>query len=391
MAFVRLTLLLAIGLSASLACARTWRVERDGSGDYTVIQAAVDVAASGDTIRIGPGRYNEGRMVTCPGWTEFIRVLVTQAELTLVGSGPETIIGQEGAWDLSQGNHKGIAAWLDWEVQSVTIDGLCIENARDGIYTSRATTTVRNCTFRSNYYSLTALESDRVLVEDCQFIDQPRNGTHVFVWNSGDCNIRDSMFILPEDSEWSTSHVSITGTDHCSIDRCEFFEGSSGVEVSYGGTSYLRHCEFQGQSNLAIWVGPGQALEVTDCAFRRVRTMTNFGESYSVLLARRCVFDEVVDCTLRIQRPGLIDIQDCDLDRGLLGVVWMDDSCESSPAVVDMRNNYWGTDSIDSIQAWIRDSRDSDQACGTVLYQPFEGGSTPTENVSWGHVKSLFR
>ncbi len=32
--------------------ARAWRVERDGSGDFAVIQDAVDAASAGDTIEM---------------------------------------------------------------------------------------------------------------------------------------------------------------------------------------------------------------------------------------------------------------------------------------------------------------------------------------------------
>ena len=60
-----------LGLALPVA-ARTWRVEKDGSGDFTVIQDAVDAAAAGDTIRIGPGRsrVRDGHgmsMRMCPG------------------------------------------------------------------------------------------------------------------------------------------------------------------------------------------------------------------------------------------------------------------------------------------------------------------------------------
>ncbi|MBE0568033.1 MAG: hypothetical protein IH621_18915 [Krumholzibacteria bacterium] len=47
--------------------ARTWRVEKDGSGDYTVIQDALDAAASGDTIQIGPGRFEDFRIYPTNG------------------------------------------------------------------------------------------------------------------------------------------------------------------------------------------------------------------------------------------------------------------------------------------------------------------------------------
>jgi len=46
----------ALVVLVSSAPAATWTVERDGTGDFTVIQEAGDVAADGDTIRIGRGR-----------------------------------------------------------------------------------------------------------------------------------------------------------------------------------------------------------------------------------------------------------------------------------------------------------------------------------------------
>ena len=111
----------ALMVLASLAPAATWTVERDGTGDFTVIQEAVDVAADGDTIRIGPGRYDEKTLFVTPGWSEFVRVIVRQEELTIIGSGPETIIGQEEPWELDQGWHRG--SWLAISRGSMTIDG----------------------------------------------------------------------------------------------------------------------------------------------------------------------------------------------------------------------------------------------------------------------------
>ena len=47
--------------------ATTWHVEKDGSGDYAVIQDAIDAAAAGDTIRIGPGRFEDYSVYSYPG------------------------------------------------------------------------------------------------------------------------------------------------------------------------------------------------------------------------------------------------------------------------------------------------------------------------------------
>jgi len=34
-------------------------VEKDGTGDFTIIQDAIDAAGDGDTIQIGAGRFND--------------------------------------------------------------------------------------------------------------------------------------------------------------------------------------------------------------------------------------------------------------------------------------------------------------------------------------------
>lgn len=49
------TSILTLGLLA-LACsahATTWRVEKDGTGDFTIIQDALDAAADADTVLVG--------------------------------------------------------------------------------------------------------------------------------------------------------------------------------------------------------------------------------------------------------------------------------------------------------------------------------------------------
>ena len=98
MSRIAILCIMLISLS-SLASARTWHVEKDGTGDYTMIQDAVDHAASGDTILIGPGRFEEKRPYTSyppttDKWTFDVYVAVTVSELTIIGSGADqTIIG----------------------------------------------------------------------------------------------------------------------------------------------------------------------------------------------------------------------------------------------------------------------------------------------------------
>ena len=92
-----LPVLLAV-LMASFADAATWHVEKDGSGDFIVIQDAIDTAAPGDTIQIGPGIYGEPHIVESGGQDHCVTMYVQTDSLTIIGSGPETVIGPEVIW-----------------------------------------------------------------------------------------------------------------------------------------------------------------------------------------------------------------------------------------------------------------------------------------------------
>jgi parallel beta-helix repeat protein len=78
----------ALLLLPQLALGGTWVIQNDGSGDAPSIQAGIDSAAAGDTVRVLPGRYVEN--------LDF-----KGKAIAVLGSGPEqTIIdgsGQPGA------------------------------------------------------------------------------------------------------------------------------------------------------------------------------------------------------------------------------------------------------------------------------------------------------
>jgi len=78
---------LCLCLAASAQSA-TWHVEKDGSGDFEVIQDAVDAAAPGDVIMVGPGRYEEFQVWNNGNQDWHIYVLVETDDLT--SSHPET-------------------------------------------------------------------------------------------------------------------------------------------------------------------------------------------------------------------------------------------------------------------------------------------------------------
>ena len=74
------------------AWARTWRVEKDGSADFTVIQDAVDAAAPGDTVLVGPGRYDDFQPVEVVGGIVESVAYMTKNDITLRGTDRDAVI-----------------------------------------------------------------------------------------------------------------------------------------------------------------------------------------------------------------------------------------------------------------------------------------------------------
>ena len=104
-------LVLLVLFCAANAPAAVWRVEKNGSGDFTIIQHAVDASASGDTILIGPGRYDDRFLWGNPPWQQHTRVLVTRSDLTLIGAGADrTIIGDAAPMGIGYDQDSGLAA-----------------------------------------------------------------------------------------------------------------------------------------------------------------------------------------------------------------------------------------------------------------------------------------
>lgn len=377
---------------AQPAEARTWLVARDGSGDFSIIQDAVDAAASGDTIRIGPGRFDEGRIVQVPGWTDLVRVLVNVEELTLIGAGGDrTIIGQEREWDLSQGGQRGIQTAVRWATRRVVVDGIRFENMTYAINDDDiAELYIRNCSFSGNFYSV--LDSDGILeIEDSRFENVKRNGLHLSTWSQSRLFVARCSFDHVPDGLWGPESVAIVGVANAEFANCNFRGGASGFTGVSGTQSIFRHCLFDGQTTFGVVSALGSSLLVEDCAL--VNQGLAFQLSGNWDLLRTTVADVRVG-TLKINGPGNGAASDCVFAKGERGVV-MDpalwDKRLGSEIHYDMRNNWWGTDNPDSIRSWIFDHND-DPDCGYVIdWQPYTGQPVSVEQKSFGDLKSLFR
>ncbi len=121
-----LSLLLVVSFT-SVSEARTWQVAKDGSGDFSVIQDAVDAAESGDEIHIGPGRFDDYTTIHEGGslyWDFYVGV--TGKSLSFIGSGAgQTIIGPE---DSSVNENDALGISCTEGPSTILVSGISFEN-----------------------------------------------------------------------------------------------------------------------------------------------------------------------------------------------------------------------------------------------------------------------
>lgn len=143
--------LAAVSFVSAQACARTWRVTIDGTGDAPTIQAAIDSCAAGDSVFVGPGRYT---------WTNqgtgnemgFIRMLRGQERITLCSE-----LGREAT--ILDAEYRSRVVYLQG-MNFATVDGFTLtrgeapdwgDRVGGGLFTHIPRDRVRNCDFVANH------------------------------------------------------------------------------------------------------------------------------------------------------------------------------------------------------------------------------------------------
>jgi hypothetical protein len=254
-------LVLAPSLGLALlpqAEARTWRVEKDGSGDYTVIQDAVDAAAEGDTILIGPGEYTESSVWEYDvGYFGETYVGVPIDNITLIGAGRDlTIIGPaEKNWDEQNFLPKGIS------LRSRVSDGLVIENltvrnCREGLRLS-GEAVARNLLLYENGSGIYAF-NDTFTIEDSEIRGSDFIGV-IYVRSDKTSYVRRVQFI-----NCVLGALSLNGPKLI-IEDSEFRNAAVYAEAQFNARMEMYRCVGTGSGNGGITSQFGSDFLVEDC------------------------------------------------------------------------------------------------------------------------------
>lgn len=381
---LRALLHLTVLMIPALTSAATIAVRKDGTGDYTVLQHALNAAAAGDTILMGPGEYADKITYWPQYWPNAIETygLLTTSNLTIIGAGADvTIIGPTSYAGLAGqqspvGLFGGVAelSISDLTVRNcysclnvrcrLWIDRCHIEDFDTGILWSTVGEggAIRNSLISSTVLSgppsgLFAVGSGTgVLVENCQFMNAPPNADIPSITFRG-CRMSGSSIL----------GLQVQG-GVCSVEDCDILDVNIGVVSTWQNA----RCEIR-DSRIS---GDFDALRVSQHCSASVEGSILTGGTHSVVFA---------------DDASSLSIHGCDFHRGSGPVIRCYRQCSLGAVTYDVTNNYWGTGDPADVSGWILDHADDATICASVLFSPFAGHSVPVETVTWGDLKALYR
>ena len=385
--------LLALTLQALPAAARTWQVAKDGSGDFTVIQDAVDASASGDIIKIGPGIYSD--LAPVDWMYSAVVVLPEGLDLTLIGAGSDQTI-LSGAEQTTEVSVLGV--WTDVAQTSGVIS-------------------IHGIGFTDMYGAAIHLGGESLEISHCEVASSCSTGFRIQSTGSTlveNCRITSSFVGLAAGSNSTIRNCSIVGclsgveiwplAQNVLIEDCKIATTTHGVYVCENAACHLVGCYLTtysiGEIRVkSIFVNPQSMVELTNCEIDH-RSQLGIGQLFAAAIAIEGEDTAIVGTGNQIRsNAACVAFSHCsdfdftgndflrsDADAYFVRVVEPTDAC-----TVDLEGNYWGTDDIDEIASWIHDGNDEADLHLTVDFDPIADESTPVENRTWSDLKATYR
>ncbi len=382
-----------VGLFFLPVAAETWHVEADGTGDFSVIQDAVDAASDGDIIAIGPGRYDQ--YATHSG--AHLYVYIVGKQLTLAGAGPDvTFIGPA---DPQYHPRPGPDVYLVYSSQAsgLTIRDLTLEHSPcRHVFTYNARIEVDNCIVRGIGDGITVYNPYGGFIRGSTFdglmspyptaisIHDPEQGVVI-----EDCRfegVGDGVFIDGGDAP-------------VEVRDCIFEKGQNGCGFQLGATGSITGCRFRDTSNYAIIMASGP-ITITD---NIIEQDSGWGmylvSSYPATVRQNVIATRTGSCLFVYTTGENLEFHDNHLIRG--GSAWGPNEggffaktpnyWPYATAHVDLSYNYWGTTDLDEIATYIEDGNDLENVSLYIDYEPIADGPVETQKHSWDGVKAFYR
>ncbi len=381
--------LLFFGCFTSVSEARTWQVSKDGNGDFSVIQDAVDAAEPGDEIQIGPGRFDDFSIIHENGtlyWDVYVRVV--GKSLSFIGAGVgQTIIGPEDS-SVNENNAYGLSCVEG--PSTISVSGISFENLNYvGIWLMYGHLDVDSCSFSNGYTGINAMASEGAVVTNCHF----ENMNDISVIGTSPTN-----GFLVEDCTFETVYGGAGffwgDTQNCHVRNCTMSGsgvGRVGVGYADGATGSISNCSF---SDFIVYGMAFANSGEVECFDNIVEQNEGWGialDGAEFLDFHDNIISSNAGCIfLNKARP--MSFHNNHFFRGEgAWFVKTNDYYPYGPYTVDMSENWWGTTDIAELDEWIYDGNDNDLVWMTVDYLPLADGPVPTTSTSLDGLKAMFR
>ncbi|HPF35516.1 MAG TPA: right-handed parallel beta-helix repeat-containing protein [Candidatus Krumholzibacteria bacterium] len=366
--------------------AAVWTVEKDGSGDCTVIQDAVDAAADGDTLMVGPGRFDDYRRVDLGVWQgRIIHVLLNNRSLTIIGAGQsETIIGPTSEFAVTE-HEGGIVLVYGAEL---TLSDLTIERCYGGVECwDTSDLAVNRCTFRDHTWGVGCgvFSPQGAQIRDSQFQNYhtgvfPGSGSSGVIVER--CEFRNMVY-----------GMNTTATQNLTVSECRIEESLLGIQLWSNSTAALTDLDITTDSvSLVIKDGSNADLTNSRLLGSIQRDLT------TVWLTGHCTLTGTSNILrgngtppLRIFRSDVTLTDSHLLTSSGYAVYCEPPSYPEDHKTIDLRNNWWGVGDADSVAALIFDANDTPDLDIYVDYLPFREEQVSSESMSMGDLKRLYR
>lgn len=397
--------LIIVFLHSLGAQGRTWYVAKDGTGDFSTLQPAAEAAASGDTIRIGAGRYTEFADYSCDLNNPIPKLIVPmQHELTIMGAGPDSTVfaRPDGFEDFMI---TGIYAQQSCGVEHLYVSGIGFDFFAAAILGEYGTTlVVDNCKFYKCHKGVNT-DFHHLTVTNCQFEGADGFGGYFVSGYAGGDAQTFYMDNCTYDNQYGNFPVAAMnyGTLESFLIKNSTFNGAN---TFFNTGEPLHHCIQEVQNCIVTncvrgaAVGAGR-VKISHCRFENMEFgIIDFSVVRSRLDISYCTFSNVEIATLWHYGFKGGSIRNCRLEKGWAGVVTYDPFAKKpefqtddpdSVYYLDMTNNWWGTSEPDSIRAWIEDGHDVPGLPCIVEWEPLLVEEVPTKSTKLGGLKSFFR
>ncbi len=366
----------AVAWQCGAASAATIRVEKDGTGDFTIIQDAVDAAEPGDTILVGPGRYAARSQFSLPGWTESTHVGIETNDLTIRGVDRDAVIIGPATSQIDGLGPKGFVTQVG--IQKLTVENLTVENVRDGFYVV-GEVGITNVRVRGTVLGVISFAAGGLTIRSAWMSDND-TGVMAFAPTSS---------VLVEGCRFDSGAIGVSlqaaGLANVSLSR---FSGLT-VGVQYDNTSgAVSGCSFEASANLGLTaLGSSTAVDVIDNAFSGGQGAIHSRSGAFIVGSGNSILGTTY-ASILVSTGGNVVLSDNDIvpasgHGGKLNI-------QFDPVTLDIRRNYWGVESSSEVEALIWDAND-DPTLGAVFeFEPFEVRSVSVTSSSVGELKARF-